>query len=186
MALQAKRMVNNAQRVAGLIYKTRGSMISMERMIEKTEIEHKPLIRIMRKLERIGFLEKVKERTEPSRKGVHYNPRRYPTWKITDRETLKTAFIKRRHGRGQVRDRIWLAIRILSVTRTVFQIIDLVILCGEKKDAVTDWILILEHAGFLRSISRDHKGKYWQLIRNPGPGRPKVREKYKNQQEAAN
>ena len=148
--------VNNTQKAAGFICKNRGSIISMDRMIEKTGMEHRPLIRIMRKLEQRGFLEKVKEKTEPSRKGVRYNPRRYPTWKIVDRETLKTAFIKG-NSRGQVRDRIWKAMRILSVTRTVFQSTDLVILCGEKIDAVADWILILEHAGYIRSVDRDRK-----------------------------
>jgi hypothetical protein len=175
-----KVVANNTQKIAGLICKSRGSMISMERVIEKTGMEHKPLIRIMRKLERKGFLEKVKERTEPSREGVNYNPRRYPTWKITGREPLKTAFIKR-NGRGQVRDRIWKSMRMLSTTRIVFQVTNVVTLCGEKRDSVVDWILILEHAGYLRSISRDRTGKYWQLIKNPGPVRPRVGEKYRYQ-----
>lgn len=175
-----KVVVNNTQKAAGFICKSRGSTISMERMIEKTGMEHKPLIRIMRKLEKRGFLEKVKERTEPSRKGVHYNPRRYPTWKIVDRETLKTAFING-NNRGQVRDRIWKAMRTLSVTQTVFQSTDLVILCGEKREAVADWILILEHAGYIRSVDWDRKGKYWQLIKNPGLVRPRVGEKYRYQ-----
>jgi len=177
-SLKKRGLLDKTQMVAGLICKTRGHMISMERMVEKTRMEHRPLIRIMRKLERKGFLEKVKERTEPSREGINYNPRRYPTWKIVGRETLKTAFI-RGNGRGQVRDRIWKAMRTLSTTRSVFQVKNVVNLCGEKRDSVVDWILILEHAGYLRFISRDRTGKYWQLIKNPGPARPRVGEKYR-------
>lgn len=167
-------MKYNTQIIAGLICKSRGHMITLKRVMEKTGLDHKPTIRIMDKFLKKGFLEVFKVVTKESRKGISNNPVRYPTWKILDRKRICEAVAcPGKNGKGQVRDRIWKAIRM----RRIFTAPEIQELSGRNINSIRDYTTILAKHKIVKKTGRGRQGTFWQLtLANPPVKRPNLSE----------
>jgi len=143
--------------------------VTLEQVVAGVELERKPILRVMDKLAREGYLQEIKD--DKLSKG-HAEPGPFvqnPTWEVirdlTERPT-------KRPGRNTGRDKIWRAIRQLQrgFTRS-----DLVRLTGASRGAIEDYTKLLERDGFIKVVGRDVKQFRYNLV--PGePQRPKIKE----------
>ena len=166
--------LNQTQRIAQVICGGRGDQVSLKRVMAKTDLSHKPAIRIMRKFAQQGLLEFLREKTEQSREGVSSSPKRFPTWKILSRKEICAAVsCPGNNGTGQVRDKIWKAMRI----KRIFTIKDICELTDASEEAVGNYMRILKSHSLVRQTRRTGRTKNWQLIMpTPPVKRPNLKE----------
>ena len=168
------KALNKTQQVAQVICGGRGYHISINRVVEKTNLEHKSAIRILRTFAKQGFLELSHEKTKKSRKGVSHLPKRFPVWKILNRKKIYgTVACPGRNGKGQIRDLIWKAIRI----KRIFTVKYIMALTGKQEETIHNFLAILKKHNLLRQAGRTGLCKNWHLIMpNPPVKRPDLEE----------
>lgn len=143
--------------------------VTLEQVVAGVELERKPILRVMDKLAREGYLQEIKDDKLPKGYAEPGPFAQNPTWEVIRDLTERPA---KRPGRNTGRDKIWRAIRQLQrgFTRS-----DLVRLTGASRGAVEDYTKLLERDGFIKVVGRDVRQFRYNLV--PGdPQRPKIKE----------
>ncbi len=166
--------LNKTQQIAKLICKKRGHKVNVEWVMNKTEFDHKTTIRILRKFQKKEFLKMTGEKVKPSRPWCKNLPKRFPVWEVIDRNGIcNFTECPGRNGKGQVRDKIWKAIRI----KRIFTLKDIHELTDVAEDVIGDYLRILKSSNLVRQTGRTGLYKNWQLVMvTPPVKRPNLKE----------
>jgi len=144
----------------------KGKKISLAQAIDGSERPRKPVLRVMDRLVREGYLEEIEDNPQMKHYGVGGPDQRNPTWRIISKPLA--AIAKRRPKRRTVCDRIWQLIR----ARRRFTKKEIQRLADAGEDSVDKYIKLLEKNGYLRVTGRDGRLKVYLLIKDSGPIRP--------------
>ncbi len=164
--------LNKLKLVIDCLCKTRRKKIASDFVVAETGLEHKAVLRVMRRLTKQGHLELIdKGKISNSNTGRAYS--KNPTWKIVNRKSLPNR-LKRKKKSGNIRDRIWKAMRI----KRIFLLKDIMKLAEVKEATAMNYIHILERNKYARKVGlrAPREGCHWQLIRDDGPDRPALKE----------
>lgn len=163
--------LSNLKPVVNFLIETRKVKITAALVSTETNLEHKSVLRIMRKLTEQGYLELIDEGILHGNKKGGVNSKN-PTWKIVDKKALPQV-LKPKKKKG-IRDRLWKAIRI----KRIFSVTEIMKLASAKEATVMTYIKILERNKLVRKSGKrvQREESYWQLIRDDGPDRPALNE----------
>jgi hypothetical protein len=144
--------------------------VTLTQVMDGAERPRKPVLRVMDRLVREGYLEEIEDNKIPPRLGECGRDRRNPTWKIITKPLLDIA--RPCPQKRTVRDRIWQLIRSRRrVTRA-----EIKRLASASLGSVEDFTQLLERDGYLRVIGKDGHQKVYLLVKDPGPTRPVLKE----------
>ena len=138
---------------------------------DATDLPRRPVLRILDKLCRQGYLNLLDDEERVRLRGGEYGPaRRNPQYEVlrdlADRKCRKP----KRGDTG--RDKIWRTIRALRrFTRT-----DLERLTGCPRKTIDHYVRMLDLHGFIRSARNVGHEKFYTLINDVGPNRPETPE----------
>lgn len=144
--------------------------ITLEQAMTGAERPRKPVLRVMDRLVREGYLEEIEDNKIAPMFGEVGCPRRNPSWRIVTKPLLEIA--QRKPKRRTLRDKLWSLIR----ARRRFTRSELHRLSGVSKSSSDEYTKLLSRAGYLREIGKDGSEKVFVLIKDPGPTRPMVKE----------
>ncbi|MDR3631336.1 MAG: hypothetical protein P4L42_13485 [Desulfocapsaceae bacterium] len=148
-----------------------GKSFTLTQAMAGAERPRKPVLRVMDRLVREGYLEETRDDKIPLKLGEFGKSRRNPTWRIIAKPLMELARPKPKHR--TVRDRIWQLIRARrQFTRTEIRRLAIVTV-----SSVEDYTQLLERAGYIRVIGNDGHQKVYMLVKDPGPKRPMIKEK---------
>ena len=130
--------------------------VTLEQVVAGVELERKPVLRVLDKLAREGYLEEIEDNKLPkgyAEPGPHMqNPTFGIVRDLTDRPG------KRPVSKNSGRDKIWRAIKQL---RRGFTRSDLVRLTGVSWAAVEDYTWLLQRDGYIKVVGKlGRKNKY--------------------------
>ncbi|MCF8719248.1 hypothetical protein [Nitrospina gracilis] len=163
--------MNRTEQIMRVLVDRRPPEVRTETLMEWSGLERKPLLRILDKLERRGWVA-VRRRAIKNEKRTGRHTRN-PTWCITDVAAMRQALVTPQKD-GTQRDRIWKAIRI----RNVFTRAEICKLTGISRHSVDDYLRVLTANGHVRVTGRVRQGNVYQLITRQ-VARPKTREVHK-------
>jgi hypothetical protein len=148
----------------------KGKKINLDQVMTGSERPRKPVLRVMDRLVREGYLEEIEDNHLMKGYGVGGPDLRNPTWRIITKPLA--AIVPRRPKRHTVLDRIWLLIRARRrVTNPEIKRLANVSLASAEK-----YTQLLEQHGYLRMCGKDGHRKVFLLIKDPGPSRPMLKE----------
>jgi len=150
------------------------STFTLTQAIEGTNRPRRPVLRVLDKLAREGYLTEIKD--EPIMPGLGENgpPRRNPTWRINkDKPVLERPRVKVQ--RRTLRDKMWQA--MCNVLGRKFTVPDLQRLSGASRASAERYTRILERTGHVRRTGRTGRTVTWLLIKDVGAKRPKTSDK---------
>ncbi|MDD2467166.1 MAG: helix-turn-helix transcriptional regulator [Desulfobulbus sp.] len=145
--------------------------VTLDEVVAGVELERKPVLRVLDKLTREGYLEEVEDNKLP--KG-YADPGPYvqnPTFAVIGDLTERAT--KRPISKNTGRDKIWRAIKQLKLgfTRS-----DLVRLTGSTRAAVDDYTKMLQRDGIIKVVGKSgHQHRY--NLSSAELKRPAVKEK---------
>ena len=148
--------------------------VTLSQVIEGADRPRKPVLRVMDRLVREGYLFETEDNKIPPRLGESGRARRNPTWRIIKKPKLET-FVPR-PSRNTLRDRMW---RIIRARRRITTG-DLARLSGANANTVNEYTRLLVNCGYLRIIGRDNRQNVYHLVKDPGPVRPVTPQKRRN------
>lgn len=131
--------------------------VTLEQVVAGVELERKPVLRVLDKLAREGYLEEIEDNKLPkgyAEPGPHVqNPTFGIVLDLTDRP-------KRTVAKDTGRDRIWRAIKQLQrgFTRS-----DLVRLTGSPRSAVDDYTKMLQRDGIIKVVGKSGQQHRYNL-----------------------
>lgn len=157
--------------VVQFLQEYKGKRISLEQAIAGAERPRKPVLRVMDRLVREGYLEEIEDNKIHPALGEVGRERRNPTWRIIVKPLPEIA--QRQPERRTLRDRMWQLIR----SRRRFTRTELQRLTGIGRHSCDDYTKLLAKNGYLREIGKDGHEKVYLLIKDTGPQRPIVKEK---------
>lgn len=152
--------------VITFIYGLTRSKITLDDLIEGTGRPRKPIIRVMDRLVKGGFVSEVED-TKVKRGYKDYGPaKRNPTWEIITKPMIES--FTPRPNKNALRDKMWRLIR----ARRRFTRRELIRLSGASLGSATDFTQLLVKHKFIRTTGKDGHQNVYMLIKDPGPTRP--------------
>lgn len=141
------------------IYNMQGSrrVVSLAKVMAGADRPRKPVLRVLDKLTREGYLEQVSDATIPNRRREYGPPRRNPEWRIL-RDLTERPKSTPRKNTG--RDKIW---RIIRAKRH-FTKRDLIVTSGAKAATVDEYVRMLEQHGHIRRTGKDGRLVTYMLV----------------------
>lgn len=123
--------------------------VNLQQVIDGAERPRKPVLRVLDKLCREGFLKQVAD--EPIAPGLNEcgPPRRNPTWSIVKSPVARPTGPEPRINTQ--RDRLWRVIR----AKRYFTKADLAITAGVKPDTADNYVRLLERHNHVRRTGKD-------------------------------
>ncbi len=118
----------------------------------------KPVLRVMDRLVREGYLEEIEDNKIPCRLGECGPERRNPTWKILEKPL---SIPKNQAKRHTLRDKMWQLVRL----HRHFTVVQIQRLSGSAYDTARLYIKMLERDGYVRKSGRDGGKVTWMLIK---------------------
>lgn len=140
--------------------------ITLDQIIEGAERPRKPVLRVMDRLAKEGYLLETADSTIQRGYSQFGKDLRNPTWKILKKPLLVN--FAPRPKKNALRDCMWRLIR----ARRRFTRRELSRLSGASQGSCGDYTKLLEKHGFLRVTGNDGHQKVFMLIKDPGPTRP--------------
>ncbi len=147
--------------------------VRLAEVVEATGLPRRPVLRVLDKLTREGYLREVADDPEPPRRGECGPPRRNPTWRIVGDVTARPG---PKPHRDTLRDKMYRIIR----ARRRFTRTDLMVLTGASQGSAEIYTVILERHGIIRRIGKRGGEIVWMLVKDPGPNRPRLDEGVRN------
>lgn len=144
--------------------------VALTEMVAASGCERRPVLRVLDRLVRDGFLglaEDIRERPGPGECGPR---RRNPIYEV--RRDIRLHRAHQDKSRVTCRDKLWTTLRTLRRT-TVGNLMRLTG-CGE--DVCREYLHILMHNGHVRQSGKDGREKVWVLVKDSGPRRPETQE----------
>lgn len=133
--------------------------VTLTRVMKGANRPRKPVLRVMDRLVREGYLEEIKD-NPAERKYQQGGPdRRNPTWKILSKPL---SIPKRQTKRRTLRDKMWQLIR----TKRLFTVVQIQRLSGAAYDTVRIYIKMLERDGYVRKSGTDGGRITWMLVKS--------------------
>ena len=148
----------------------RKKSISLEQVMKGADRPRKPVLRVMDRLVREGYLVEAKDDKVPPGYGECGRPLRNPTWQFTGKQLARRPQPKPQ--KRTVRDRLWKIIR----AKRRFTRSDIEIVTGVKRASIEDYTKLLEREGILRVIGKNSWEKVYLLVKDSGPQRPIIKE----------
>lgn len=148
----------------------RGKKITLEQAMTGAERPRKPVLRVMDRLVREGYLEEIEDNGISPALGECGPVRRNPTWLIISKPLLEIA--QRQPKKKTLRDRLWLLVR----ARRRFTRTELQRLSGVSMASSDNFTKLLVKNSYVREIGKDGGEKVYMLIKDPGPTRPIMKE----------
>lgn len=148
-----------------------GKNVSLDQTMSGAERPRKPVLRVMDRLVKEGYLEEIENNEIPLRLGEFGPARRNPTWRIITKPLL--AIAQRQPKKRTLRDRLWLLVR----ARRRFTRTELHRLSGVSMASSDGFTKLLLKNGYLRQIGKNEGEHVYLLIKDPGPTRPILKEK---------
>lgn len=148
----------------------RSCRIPLADVVEASGCPRRPVMRVLDRLVREGWLREAEDCRERPRPGEFGPCRRNPTY-----EVLRDIRLHRAHqtkSRITCRDKLWSTLR--TVRRTTIS--NLVRLTGCGTDTCREYLLRLSEHGFVRQSGKDGREKVWGLVKDPGVRRPETPE----------
>ncbi len=146
-----------------------GKSVSLDQVTAGAERPRRPVLRVMDRLVREGYLEEIEDSKIPPGHGKCGRDRRNPVWKKVERKPLDSRPDRPKPQKRNKRDRIWKAIRM----KRRFTRSELEIVCRQvTRSSIDEYTKLLVRQGYLRSVGLDGHEKVFLLIKNPGPRRP--------------
>lgn len=147
----------------------RGRTVSLEAVMAGSDRPRKPVLRVMDRLVREGYLREIADN-----KHLHYHGScgplpRDPEWEILSKPVYVNPKSPKRRT---VRDRMWQLIR----ARRRFTRVELQRLSRASLGAAVDFTQLLEQHGYIRQIGKDSRRKVYMLVKDCGPQRPVLSE----------
>jgi predicted transcriptional regulator len=147
--------------------------ITLTQVMKGSDRPRKPVLRVMDRLVREGYLEEIEDNKIPLRRGEFGKDRRNPTWKILSKPL---SMPKRQAKRRTLRDKMWQLIR----TKKHFTVVEIQRLSGAAYDTVRIYIKMLEHDGYVRQTGTDGNRITWMLVKgHKQVDRPETKENRK-------
>lgn len=143
--------------------------ITLQEAMEGSDRPRKPVLRVMDRLVREGYLEEIEDNKIPLKYGEFGCKRRNPTWRILSTPVYQNPKSPKRRT---LRDRLWQIMR----ARRRFTRKELVRLSGASISSVEDYSSVLVNHGIIRVIGKDGRANVYLLIKDGGPKRPVLRE----------
>jgi hypothetical protein len=141
--------------------------VDLDDVIEGAERPRLPVLRVMDRLVKDGYLREIRDNKKHLRFGEVGPKRRNPTWQIVKTPVARD-FTPAGSSNNNNRDRIWRVIR----ARRRFVLSDLVRLAVVSEGSARDYIRLLLHYAFIRQIGRDGHRIVYMLVKDTGPSRP--------------
>lgn len=148
----------------------RGKSVTLPQVIEGAERPRKPVLRVMDRLVKEGYLEEIENNEISLRLGEFGPARRNPTWRIITKPLLEIA--QRQPKARTMRDRLW----ALARARRRFTRTELHRLSGVSMASSDNFTKLLFKNGYVREIGKSDGEKVYLLIKDPGPTRPIMKE----------
>jgi predicted transcriptional regulator len=147
--------------------------VTLARVMKGADRPRKPVLRVMDRLVREGYLEEIEDNKIPLKRGEFGKDRRNPTWKVLS----KPLFIpKRQAKRRTLRDKMWQLIR----TKQRFTVVEIQRLSGAAYDTVRIYIKMLKDDGYVRQTGTDGNRITWMLVKgHKQVDRPETKENRK-------
>ncbi|HHL33129.1 MAG TPA: hypothetical protein ENJ30_02050 [Desulfobulbaceae bacterium] len=141
------------------IYSMQGSrrVVSLAKIMAGADRPRKPVLRVLDKLTRDGYLKQVSEATIPNRRREYGPARRNPEWRVIKDLSDRPKSTPRKNT---IRDKIWRIIR----ARRHFTKTDLVITSGAKNSTVDEYVRMLEQHGHIRRTGKDGRLVTYMLV----------------------
>lgn len=149
------------------------STITLKKITQGAGRPRKPVLRVMDRLAREGYLEEIADTPDPRVYRQYGRDLRNPTWKILKSPLLED-FVPRPE-RNTDRDKMWRVIR----AKRRFSKAELERIAEVKEGNCSSYVNLLLHHGFLRKIAKDGRQQVYLLIKDPGPKRPVTPERKK-------
>jgi hypothetical protein len=156
--------------VVQFLMEYRGKKVSLDQAMNGADRPRKPVLRVMDRLVREGYLEEIEDDAIPPARGECGPPRRNPSWRIISKPLLEIA--QRQPKKKTLRDRLWLLVR----ARRRFTRRELQRLSGVSMASSDNFTKLLFKNGYVREIGKDAGEKVYMLIKDPGPTRPIMKE----------
>lgn len=147
-----------------------GKKITLSQVMDGAERPRKPVLRVMDRLVREGYLEEIEDTPIPARLGEFGKDRRNPTWTIL--AAPLSNITPKRPKKRTIRDKMWHLMR----SRRRFTRSEIQRLAGAGVSSVEDFTKLLERDCYLRAIGKDGHQKVYLLVKDPGPTRPALKE----------
>ena len=149
---------------------TKKKKVTLGQVMDGADRPRKPVLRVMDRLVKEGYLKEIEDNKITPCYPEFGIPRRNPTWKILSKPVdINPRSPKRRTHR----DKIWSVIR----ARRFFTAKELARISGCKAGTTENYIRFLKAHGYLRETGKDGHAIVYQLIKDPGPKRPILKEK---------
>lgn len=144
--------------------------ITLEQVCKATKWSTKPALRVLKKLEAEGYLNRINDGKKAIRSGQNGPRRLNPKWSLVKRQVYRD---RDKTKPGPLRDKLWRLIRM----RPAFTKNDLATIAGIGEETVRDYINLLRRHNHIQKIGRTRDGISWQLIiKNPPVKRPSLSE----------
>ncbi len=154
--------------VVRFIIDVEGKKITLEQVMSGAERPRKPVLRVLDRLVRDGYLQEIADHPVAPGRGEFGRDRRNPTWLII-KKPLATVT---RPNRRTVRDLMWQLMR----ARRRFTRSEIQRLGGVKNASAESFTKMLVKHGYLREIGKDSREKVFLLVKDDGPVRPRLKE----------
>lgn len=144
--------------------------VALAEVVEASGCPRRPVMRVLDRLGREGWLRLAEEARERLRLGEFGPHRRNPTYEVLRDIRLHRSYQVR--ARVSCRDKIWSTLR--TVKRSTPSNLERLTGCCAR--AVADYLRILRSFGYVRETGKDSHEKVWALVKDPGARRPETPE----------
>lgn len=156
--------------VVRFLIEVEGKKITLEQVMNGAERPRKPVLRVLDRLVRDGYLKEIADNKVAPGLGEFGRDRRNPTWLIIKKPLAQKTVT--RPNRRTVRDLMWQLMR----ARRRFTRSEIQRLGGVKNASAESFTKMLVKHGYLREIGKDSREKVFLLVKDAGPVRPRLKE----------
>ncbi|MDH4317192.1 MAG: hypothetical protein OEV64_02270 [Desulfobulbaceae bacterium] len=133
--------------------------VTLQDVVVGAERPRRPVLRVLDKLTRGGYLEEVAINLLPNKKGESGPQRQNPTWKIIGDLSDRP---KQAPWRNTLQDKMWKLMR----AKRYFTSNEIIITSGAHQKTVHDFFKKLEQAGYIRRTGKDGRFNTYMLTRD--------------------
>lgn len=153
--------------------------VNLQMVIEGADRPRKPVLRVMDRLVKEGYLVEIEDNKIPPKYGECGRDRRNPTWKII-KNPLVDDFVPRPE-RNTDRDKMWRVIR----AKRRFTKVELGRIACVEHDSCESYVCLLSYHKILRKLAKDGRRQVYMLVKDSGPKRPVTPERKKRRKQHA-